>query len=343
MTDPTEKGTLTRLFYDAVERHGHKPKAVCCKPAGAPWRSLTHAELAQRVMRTGLALKRLGVRRGDRVAILSENRPGWLVADFACLAIGATDVPIYPTLPAKQLVYILKDSGATAIFVSTAPQLAKILELRSDLPALKHVIGMDEDTTGTQNYGAWRLRKSSRIFLAHSRSRLRCNRPRLWHAHSNGHWHGDCIWNLGGDIVRDRPIWPAAAGLRDNHRTAHRTRGNYLDGIVAAVVAPVRGVHSGAAAGTPGSSLLLTAQRATYTRTPLANAGGRFSLLDDCLRGSNRVRGPLSYGALVLGAHRTGTRVAALCAGDERRDWRRDYRAGAADRAGAVLLRHAHT
>ena len=148
MTDPSPKGTLTQLFYEAVEQHGHKAQAVCCKPSGAPWRSLTHAELAERVMRTGLALKRLGITRGDRVAILAENRPGWLVADFACLAIGATDVPIYPTLPAKQLVYILQDSGAVAVFVSTAPQLAKVLEVRAQLPALKHIIGMDEDAKG---------------------------------------------------------------------------------------------------------------------------------------------------------------------------------------------------
>jgi long-chain acyl-CoA synthetase len=145
---PISKGTLTQLFYDAVERHGHKPKAVACKPAGGAWRSLTHQELAQRVQRAGLALKRLGVRRGDRVAILSENRPGWLVADFACLAVGASDVPLYPTLPARQLDYILKDSGAVAIFVSTAPQLAKIAELRGELPALKHVITMDPDARG---------------------------------------------------------------------------------------------------------------------------------------------------------------------------------------------------
>jgi len=141
-------GTLTRLFYDAVERHGHKPKAVACKPAGGPWRSLTHREVAQRVLRAGLALRRLGVRRGDRVAILSENRPGWLVADFACLCVGASDVPLYPTLPARQLEYILKDSGAIAIFVSTAPQLAKIQELRGELPALQHVIAMDPDARG---------------------------------------------------------------------------------------------------------------------------------------------------------------------------------------------------
>ena len=148
MTGSPEKGTLIQLFFDAVERFGHKPLAVACKPADGRWRSLTHRELLERVTRAGLALRRLGLARGDRVAILSENRPGWLVADFACLAIGAIDVPIYPTLPARQLVYILKDSGAAAIFVSTAPQLAKILEIRSQLPALRHVIAMDPDATG---------------------------------------------------------------------------------------------------------------------------------------------------------------------------------------------------
>jgi len=145
MAAPAPPGTLTQLFYDAVARHGHKPRAVACKPAGGPWRSLTHQELAQRVQRAGLALKRLGVRRGDRVAILSENRPGWLVADFACLAIGATDVPLYPSLPARQIHYILNDAGAVAIFVSTAPQLAKILAIRPELPGLLHVIAMDPD------------------------------------------------------------------------------------------------------------------------------------------------------------------------------------------------------
>ena len=148
MAAPAAPGTLTQLFYDAAERHGHKPKAIACKPSGGTWRSLTHQELVQRVQRAGLALKRLGVRRGDRVAILSENRPGWLVADFACLAIGASDVPLYPSLPARQIHYILNDAGAVAIFVSTAPQLAKILEIRGDLPALKHLIAMDPDAKG---------------------------------------------------------------------------------------------------------------------------------------------------------------------------------------------------
>jgi len=145
---PASQGTLTRLFYDAVERHGHKPKAVACKPSGGAWRSLTHRELEERVRRAGLALQRLGVRRGERVAILSENRPGWLVADFACLGAGACDVPLYPTLPARQIAYILKDSAAVAIFVSSAPQLAKIQEIRPELPALKTIVAMDPDAKG---------------------------------------------------------------------------------------------------------------------------------------------------------------------------------------------------
>ena len=62
-----------------------------------------------------IGLQELGVRRGDRVAILSENRPEWAIADYACLAARCTDVPIYPTLPAKQAEYILRDSGAVAV------------------------------------------------------------------------------------------------------------------------------------------------------------------------------------------------------------------------------------
>ena len=145
---PIPRGTLTQLFFETIERHGHQPKAVACKPPGGNWRSLTHQELLQRVRRAALALKRLRVRRGDRVAILSENRPAWMVADFACLAIGASNVPVYPTLPAGQVEYILRDSGAVALFVSSAPQLAKIQEIRGRLPALHDVVAMDPDATG---------------------------------------------------------------------------------------------------------------------------------------------------------------------------------------------------
>ena len=146
MSVPTT-GTLTQLFFDTIDKFSDHPAALRYK-AGGTWRGITHQELLQRVTRFALALRRLGVRRGDRVAILSENRPEWAIADFACLAIGVTDVPIYPTLPAAQIRYILNDSGAVAVCVSTPAQLAKIQELRAELPALKHIIAFDERATG---------------------------------------------------------------------------------------------------------------------------------------------------------------------------------------------------
>ncbi len=88
------------------------------------------------------------MRDGDRVAILSENRPEWAITDYACLTARATDVPIYPTLPARQVEYILRDSGAVAIVVSTAAQLEKLLSIREHLPALRHVIALDADARG---------------------------------------------------------------------------------------------------------------------------------------------------------------------------------------------------
>ncbi len=99
--------------------------------------------MAERVRDLSIGLLELGVRPGDRVAILSENRPEWAIADYACLAARCTDVPIYPTLPAKQAEYILRDSGAVAILVSGETQFEKLTGVRDRLPALRHLIGFD--------------------------------------------------------------------------------------------------------------------------------------------------------------------------------------------------------
>ena len=85
-------GTLTRLFFEAVERHD-KPAALQYK-AGGSWHSISHRMLAERVRRVALGLREMGLQRGDRVAILSENRPEWAIADYACLTAGLTDVSI---------------------------------------------------------------------------------------------------------------------------------------------------------------------------------------------------------------------------------------------------------
>ncbi len=132
-------GTLTELFFRAAERYD-KPDALQYKVDGA-YRPIGHRTLVDRVRRVGLGLCGLGVRRGDRIAILSENRPEWAIADYACLTAGLIDVPLYATLPAEHLIPMLVDSGAVAVFVSTADQAAKIAAIRDRVPAVRHVIG----------------------------------------------------------------------------------------------------------------------------------------------------------------------------------------------------------
>ena len=135
-------GTLNELFFAAIEKFD-KPNALQYKRGGA-YAALSHREIERRVRHIALGLASLGVKPGDRVAILSENRPEWALADYACLTAGVTDVPIYPTIPADQVAFILNDSGAVAIFVSNPEQAAKVIEVRSQLPSLAHVISFDE-------------------------------------------------------------------------------------------------------------------------------------------------------------------------------------------------------
>jgi long-chain acyl-CoA synthetase len=149
-------GTLNQLFFDAVSKF-NRPDALQVKRDGA-YRPISHSEVADRVRHAARGLSSLGVRRGDRVAILSENRPEWAIADYACLSVGLTDVPIYPTLPADQVAYMLRDSGAVAVFVSNKMQADKIREVRSQLPALKTVIGFD-DISGLTNMSMAELEK----------------------------------------------------------------------------------------------------------------------------------------------------------------------------------------
>ncbi|HEX7025577.1 MAG TPA: long-chain fatty acid--CoA ligase [Gemmatimonadales bacterium] len=143
----TTPATLNELFFGVVDRFGRRPVAVRSKRDGA-WQAMSYAELLDRVHAGTAGLRELGLAAGDRVALLSENRPEWAITDFACLAARCADVPVYPTLPARQIEYILRDSGAAAIFVSSAVQLAKIQEIRSSLPSLRHVVTFDPGLEG---------------------------------------------------------------------------------------------------------------------------------------------------------------------------------------------------
>ena len=134
----TPPGTLTRLFLDAMARFD-KPDALQVKVKGT-YQPISSRTLGDRVRRLALGLQELGVQPGDRVALFSENRPEWAIADYACLTASLTDVPLYPNLPPEQAAYILNDSGAVAIFVSDAVQAAKIAEVRARCTVLRHVI-----------------------------------------------------------------------------------------------------------------------------------------------------------------------------------------------------------
>lgn len=139
-------GTLNQLFLTAIEKY-RRPDALQVKRDGRYY-PISHETLLERVRRISLGLEELGVRGGDRVAILSENRPEWAIVDYATLALGAADVPVYPNLPADQVGYILRDSGACVAFVSNPDQAAKVAGVRASCPALRHVISFGPPTNG---------------------------------------------------------------------------------------------------------------------------------------------------------------------------------------------------
>jgi long-chain acyl-CoA synthetase len=139
-------GTLNQLLLDAVSKFQDE-EAFRVKRNGQ-WTSITYSEFAANVRRLARALELLGVERGDRVALLSENRPEWALADYASLSLGAPNVPVYPTLPADQIVYLLEDSAAKVILASTPEQTAKIRSIRAGLPSLRWLITFDDEARG---------------------------------------------------------------------------------------------------------------------------------------------------------------------------------------------------
>lgn len=128
---------IAELFYEAVTYD--LPEALAYKSHGK-FRPVSHRELQARVERLALALREKGLKTGDRVAILAENRPEWATLDFACAISGLPTVPIYPTLNPVQACYILQNCGARWIFCSSNDQLAKVLAHWHELPDLETAV-----------------------------------------------------------------------------------------------------------------------------------------------------------------------------------------------------------
>jgi len=131
--------TIPQMFYSAVTEKP-RPDLFSSKDANGVYQDVSSTDVQHRVRAIRLGLESLGLGKGDRVAILSENRLEWALADLAALSLGAVDVPIYPTLLPDAIAYILKDCQPAAIFVSTEEQASKVEKVRSELPFLKEII-----------------------------------------------------------------------------------------------------------------------------------------------------------------------------------------------------------
>jgi long-chain acyl-CoA synthetase len=117
------------------------------KVSTSEWKPISSKQLYGKVRACVQLLQSWGIQRGDRVALVGENRYEWAVVDFAVLAIGAVDVPLYQTLTPEQMGYILRDSGAKAFFLSTKQQYAKLCDA-GDVPTLEHVCVFDDGDFG---------------------------------------------------------------------------------------------------------------------------------------------------------------------------------------------------
>src|SRR5208282_6742821 len=129
--------TLNDIFFTAAEHN--LDQAMLYRDAGK-WQPISSSNLRRNVAATVEALQEWGIKKGDRVAILSENRPEWSTADFAILLLGAVTVPVYSTLTPEQTAYTLRDSGASIVFVSTEQQLRKVQTILSQTQVKKIVV-----------------------------------------------------------------------------------------------------------------------------------------------------------------------------------------------------------
>lgn len=134
--------TLTELFQRTARHYdGQQRAALSYKDkATKEWMDISWEKLAERVRSVAGFLHGRGVRPGDRVAILSENRPEWAIMDLAALHLGAVGVALYPTLPADQVLYILQNSEAKWMLASTGLQVKKVEAIFDECPSLEGAV-----------------------------------------------------------------------------------------------------------------------------------------------------------------------------------------------------------
>ncbi len=185
--------TIPAIFRETVASYSAKD-ALRFKEDGR-YKGISYSEFHDMVVNLASALVELGVGPGERVALMAENRPEWLVVDQAVLSLGAVIVPIYTTLTAEQVRYILADSSAMMIFCSSEALAAKVLQVRSDLPTLQHVFSFDE--VPTKRFGP-KVRHLGELLSAGADARERTERTRTEVASAIGpEWLASIVYTSG--------------------------------------------------------------------------------------------------------------------------------------------------
>jgi long-chain acyl-CoA synthetase len=151
---PVPESTLVELFFDAVDRHGEHA-ALQRMPTAESVESISYRQVLALVKQVVAALEARGLTRGDRAAILSENRPEWALADWGCLCAGVLDVPIYTTLTAPQVAYLLQDSGAKLVFASTGEQADKAIAAAKSKGLDAEVVVFDPPASPRERVVPW--------------------------------------------------------------------------------------------------------------------------------------------------------------------------------------------
>jgi long-chain acyl-CoA synthetase len=139
--------TIPRLFLHLTDTF--QKSALLLYKKGGRYLSLSTTEVRQEVERIALGLKDLGVNPGDKVVLLAENSPWWVMTDYAILGLGAVTVPIYTSLVPDQIKYIISDSDSKVVIVSDRKLWDKVAEIRGDLPGIKHFVSFEDRPAGS--------------------------------------------------------------------------------------------------------------------------------------------------------------------------------------------------
>ena len=145
--------TISELFDQITTKFAGEKRPMLKYKVEKQYRDISYAEFRRNVELFTLGLASMGIKKDDKIAIIAENRPEWITADMAIVALGAINVPIYPTLTPKQIEYIFSDAEVKVAIVSNAFQLNKVVKIKPSVKSLKHIIVMSEKSL-TNGYDA---------------------------------------------------------------------------------------------------------------------------------------------------------------------------------------------